>query len=210
MNSYLAMSHSKAKMWPACIKQGCCWLWSLQASLPLQSWASVSFASLKVLGASSSPRPKKATPCPPGCASGERSQAVPGSSGVTAQSFLQAARRWWLAVTVLFPISGVCLRVFSLFILVWLIYSLCLPWIMFTITTRDQFCHSKILKKKKKISYTAARTSVRAVWNQTLAQIQKHWALYTTSHFLTRVKVNILEFLAERHSGLCMQREFFF
>lgn len=150
MNSYLAMSHSKAKMWPACIKQGCCWLWSLQASLPLQSWASVSFASLKVLGASSSPRPKKATPCPPGCASGERSQAVPGSSGVTAQSFLQAARRWWLAVTVLFPISGVCLRVFSLFILVWLIYSLCLPWIMFTITTRDQFCHSKILKKKKK------------------------------------------------------------
>ena len=78
MNLCLSMSHSKAKMWPACIKQRCCWLWSLQASLPLQSWASVSFALLKALGASSSPRPKKATLCPPGCASGERSQAVPG------------------------------------------------------------------------------------------------------------------------------------
>lgn len=78
MNLYLPMSHSKAKMWPAVIKQGCCWLWLLQASLPLQSWASVSFAPLKVLGASSSPRPKKATPHPPGCASGKRSQAVPG------------------------------------------------------------------------------------------------------------------------------------
>lgn len=42
-------------MWSVSVKQDCCWLWSRQASLPLQRWASVSSDLLKVLGLSSSP-----------------------------------------------------------------------------------------------------------------------------------------------------------